>query len=187
MRGGLRAGDDHHGVGDYPSLGLRAPRDLHGVAVGLLHPERAEPHPRAAVPALVDLDVPQPRGGADPEPRLRVVALRGGPAGVDGVVTGGRYPDPEPRGGPVLPRPGVPEVLAVAGQPAVALLPGLRGVEAVRRGVVDDLRVGGWRFHDRKLPLRRPRRGVRPLRRCALRSRLRGQRVRPVIVELVVA
>src|SRR5215204_6280466 len=64
---GLRACDDHHGVGDYPAFGLRAPAYLHGITVARIHLVGTKPHPDAAVSPLVDFDLLQPRGGADLE------------------------------------------------------------------------------------------------------------------------
>src|SRR5918995_2769320 len=102
---GLRACDDHHGVGDDPAFGLRAPTDPHGVAVARVHLVGTEPHPDAAVSFLVDFDLLQPRGCADLETSLRVIALCGRPAGVDGIETVSRDPHFEPSGGYILRRP----------------------------------------------------------------------------------
>src|SRR5215207_9415272 len=164
---GLRACDDHDGVGDYPTFGLRASGYPHGVAVARVHLVGTEPHPDAAVSPLVDFDLLQSRSGADLETSLRVVALCGRPAGVDGIETVCRNPHLEPRGGYILCRPDVSVISTVAGQSIVALLPfSARRVEVPGRSVVDDLRVGGWRLHDRERPRRRlRRRGFRPLRR----------------------
>src|SRR5918995_1189252 len=187
---GLRACDDHHGVGNYPAFGLRAARDLHGIAVARVHLVGAQPHPDAAVSPLVDFDLLHSRGGADLETSLRVVALCGGPAGVDSIETLCRDPHFEPSGGYILRRPDVSVVFTVAGQSIVALLPfSARRVEVPGRSVVDDLRVGGRRLHDRERPRRRLRRGFRPLR---LRSHLAricwwGVLYRPAVVEAVVA
>src|ERR687889_2494431 len=120
---GLRACDDHHGVGDYPAFGLRAPTDLHGITVARVHLVGAEPHPDAAVSFLVDFDLLQSRGCADLETSLRVVAFCGRPAGIDGIETLCRNPHLEPRGGHILRGPDVSVVLTVAGRSIVALLP----------------------------------------------------------------
>src|SRR5215207_4098255 len=120
---GLRACDDHHGVGDYPAFGLRAPTDLHGITVARIHLVGTKPHPDAAVSPLVDFDLLQPRGGADLETSLRVIALCGRPAGVDGIETVCGNLHLEPRGGYILRRPDVSVILAVSGQSVVALLP----------------------------------------------------------------
>src|SRR4030095_13756057 len=121
---------------------------------------------------------------------LRVVTLCGRPTGVDGVETVRRNPHFEPRGGYILRRPDVSVVLAVAGQPIVALLPfSARREELPGRSVVDDLRVGGWRLHDRERPRRRLRHGFGPLRRRFHRERICwwGVLCRPTVVEGVVA
>src|ERR671910_2437102 len=85
---GLRARDDHHGVGDDPAFGFRAPTDLHGITVARVHLVGAEPHPDAAVSSLVDSDLLHSRGGADLETSLRVISLCGRAAGLEGVKNG---------------------------------------------------------------------------------------------------
>src|SRR5215218_1075518 len=120
---GLRACDDHHGVGDDPAFSLRAPTDLHGKTVARVHLVGTEPHPDAAVSPLVDSDLLHSRGGADLETSLRVIALCGRPAGVDGIETVRRNPHFEPSRGHILPRPYVSVIPTVAGQSIVALLP----------------------------------------------------------------
>src|SRR5829696_3437525 len=148
LRSGLRACDDHHGVGDDPAFGLRAPTDLHGITVARVHLVGTEPHPDAAVSPLVDFDLLHSRGGADLETSLRVVALCGRPAGVDGIETVCRNLHLEPRRGYILRRTDVSVVSTVAGQSIVALLPfSARREEVPGRSIVDDLRVGGWRLH----------------------------------------
>src|SRR5215217_8859776 len=111
---GLRACDDHHGVGDDPAFGLRAPADPHGVAVARVHLVGTEPHPDAAVSSLVDSDLLQTGGGADLETSLRVVALCGRPAGVDSIEAVCRNPNLEPCGGHILCRPDVVVISTVA-------------------------------------------------------------------------